>query len=357
MQLLKSFSFLFLFIIFLNHCGGSSNIDLNQNCEASGDCVITQPPVVGENPPPVMDPNPESACSPEICDGLDNDCDQVIDEDLEFCENGQSLIPPDPVELAPEVDSTVTTTVYSATEFLYTGANAVQTGMDPATIEPKRVAVIRGRVLDVQGEALPGVKITIKDHPEYGQTLSRLDGWFDMVINGGRQWTVVYEREGYLSSMRYTKTTWQDYFILEDVVLLELDSQVSVIDLSSAEIEVASGSLQSDADGERQATLLFKPGTTAEAILPDGSTQALESLSLHATEFTVGENGPQAMPAPLPATSAYTYAVSLDVEEALALGAGHVEFNQAVPFYVENFLGFPTGLKVPLGVLDKQKGA
>ena len=63
-----------------------------------------------------------------------------------------------------------------------------------------------------------------------------------------------------------------------------------------------------DADGTRQATLLFTAGTQATS----GDTgQPLSSLMVHLTEYTVGEMGPQAMPAELPPTSAYTYAVEL----------------------------------------------
>ena len=74
------------------------------------------------------------------------------------------------------------------------------------------------------------------------------------------------------------------------------------------------------------------------------------------TEYTVGENGPQAMPAQLPAASAYTYAVDLSVDEAIAAGAEQVTFSKPIPVYVENFLDFPVGIPVPLGYYDRQLG-
>ena len=43
-----------------------------------------------------------------------------------------------------------------------------------------------------------------------------------------------------------------------------------------------------DTDGTRQATLLIPQGTTATIQLPGGGTQALTTLSLRATEYTVG---------------------------------------------------------------------
>src|SRR5205085_1266161 len=80
------------------------------------------------------------------------------------------------------------------------------------------------------------------------------------------------------------------------------------------------------------------------------------SISVRATEFTVGPNGPAAMPGALPATSAYTYCVELSADEAMAVGATEVQFNQPVFTYVENFLGFPVGMDVPLGSYDRLRG-
>jgi DNA-binding beta-propeller fold protein YncE len=87
-------------------------------------------------------------------------------------------------------------------------------------------------------------------------------------------------------------------------------------------------------------------------LLPDSSVDTLTSINVRATEFTVGERGPQAMPAALPASSGYTYAVELSVDEALSAGARSVEFSQPVPFYVDNFLDIATGLLVPVGTYD-----
>ena len=56
------------------------------------------------------------------------------------------------------------------------------------------------------------------------------------------------------------------------------------------------------------------------------------------------------MPAPLPPTSGYTYALELTADEALAAGATHVTFDPPLAFYVENFLDFPVGEVVPAGV-------
>ncbi|MDS4041712.1 MAG: PKD domain-containing protein, partial [Candidatus Competibacter sp.] len=266
-------------------------------------------------------------------------------------------LPPDPATIAPAVDPTVATTTYAATEFLYTGSNPIQTGVAPGVIEEKRVAVIRGKVFDRAGSPLPGVTLTILNHPEFGQTLSRADGAFDLAVNGGGPLTLNYHRSGYLPAQRQVQTPWQDYAFAPDVSLVTLDPAATAVDLAApAGIQVARGTPSTDGDGTRRATLLFPAGTTATMVRADGSTQPLATLTVRATEYTIGPDGPKAMPAQLPPTSGYTYAVEISADEALAAGAVSVTLNQPIPFYVENFLGFPIGTAVPVGYYDRQKG-
>jgi RHS repeat-associated protein len=275
---------------------------------------------------------------------------------------GQTEPPPDPATVAPELDMTVATNLKTATEFLYTGVTPIQEGVIPDKIEPVRVAILKGKVTDRDGYALPGVRIRVLNHPEFGQTLTREDGMFDLAVNGGGYLTVDYRKEGYLPAQRQIDVPWQDCVWLPDVILIQLDEEVTVVDLTSSEpMQVARGSVVTDDDGTRQAVLMIPQGTTAEIFLPDGTTQAVTTLSLRATEYTVGEDGPAAMPAELPPTIGYTYAVELSADEALAngikSGGKDVVFNQPVSFYVDNFLGFGVGGNVPVGYYDSDLGA
>lgn len=263
--------------------------------------------------------------------------------------------PPDPAIVATPIDPTVTTGLASSTAFLYTGADPIQTGVAPGTIEPMLAGVLRGKVLTRDGQPLPGATVRVLSHPEFGQTLSRADGMFDLAVNGGGQLTINYEKQGYLPLQRQVEVPWQQFAQADSVVLIPIDSQVTTIDFTDP-VEVARGSVVADSDGVRQATLLFEQGTSASMVLPDGSVQPLPSINVRATEYTVGPMGPAAMPAALPPTTAYTYAAELSVDEALAAGATEVQFSKPVAFYVENFLGFPVGTRVPLGSYDREAG-
>ncbi|MEA3411387.1 MAG: RHS repeat-associated core domain-containing protein, partial [Pseudomonadota bacterium] len=265
-------------------------------------------------------------------------------------------LPADPRLSAPALDASGFVPFFQQVDFLHTGSNPIQRGISPQVIEPGRAAVISGRVLTRDGDPLAGAKITLHGHDEYGYTLSRLDGRYDLAVNGGGTFTVNYEKPGFLPVQRQVRALWRDYGIVEDVAMVRLDSRVTLVDLAStSRLSVARGSLVTDADGSRQVTMLFPRDTTATMTLPGGARRSLSTLSVRATEYTVGANGPRAMPGDLPPASLYTYAVELSVDEAITAGAVRVDFSRPIPVYVDNFLGFAVGSDVPTGFYDRER--
>jgi hypothetical protein len=264
-------------------------------------------------------------------------------------------IPPDPSLVAPPPSGGVATILSEATAFLYTGADPIQTGVTNGTIVATRAAILRGKVTQRDNTPLSGVVVSILNHPEFGSTLSRLDGMFDLAVNGGGLLTVNYDKTGFCPVQRQVSVPWQDYVIVPRIVMIGMDPVVTPVALgASAPVQVHQASVQSDADGTRRAALLFTPGTSASLVLANGTTQAVSSLSIRATEFTVGTNGPATMPGVLPPSSGYTYCAELSADEAMALGAT-IQFDRPVMNYVENFLGFPVGTIVPVGYYDRKQ--
>jgi RHS repeat-associated protein len=249
------------------------------------------------------------------------------------------------------------TDIAASNTFLYQGAAAPQQGVAPGAITATRAAVLHGIARTTSGQPLTGVAVSVVGHPELGTTASRPDGGVDLVVNGGQPLTVTYAKPGFLPVDRTINVPWREFTSLPDVALPALDSAVSAVSSGSGTVQIARGSPVNDADGTRRATLVIPAGTSATMTLPNGDEQYLPGLHIRATEVTVGANGPAAMPADLPAGSAYTYAVDYTVDEALNAGAQTITFDHPLAAYTDNFLHFPAGTPVPAGYYDRARHA
>jgi hypothetical protein len=312
-------------------------------------------------------------CGPKTCQSIGANCGQVSDgcggalecggcSAPEVCGGGGVAnacgmgLPPDPATLAPQLNGTTPTDFAASLEFLYSGDRPIQLGVKPETIESHRAALVRGRVKAVDGSALPGVAVDVLGHPELGNTLTRADGMFDLVVNGGGQLVLRYSKAGLLPAQRQVQAPWRGAVWANPVVLIPQDDAVTTIELGAASAQAAQSSEFHDDKGSRRATLIVLPGTTAHLRMPDGATAPLSLIHVRGTEHTVGDDGPSRMPADLPPQSAYTYAVAWSVDEAQAAGAASVEFSRPVISYVDNFLGFPEGTGIPAGYYDPAQG-
>ncbi len=266
-------------------------------------------------------------------------------------------LPPDPATIAPSLPAEQTTSMISEVAFLFQGPNAIQTGVADSAINAVHLAVLRGVVQDKQGNPIPGVTVSLLGHSEFGSTVTRTDGEYDLALNGGGQVTVSFAAQNYLTVERSLHPRWQEFDAVDTVVMVSIDTAVSQISLAPLlPMQVAQGSEVSDSSGVRQATLLFPTNTQATMTLPGGGMQTLSSMHVRATEFTVGPNGQKAMPGNLPPNSAYTYAVEFTVDEAQAASATQVQFSNPVWNYVQNFLNIPVGYDVPSAYFDPHKG-
>ena len=362
-------------------CADADLCDGAETCNGAGDCQDGSPIDVNDGDPCTADvcepatgqifhpPQPagttcadEDLCNgTEICDaagqcqpGTPPNLDDGDPATVDTCEPDRGPVH----RLTPVPDPTVETTVASGAEWLVGGPDPVQVGVAPGTIEQRRATILHGNVLNSSGDPLPGVAIRVAHHPELGSTLSQAQGTFDMAINGGGRMTLIYQKEGYLEAQRAVETGWSEQPFASDVVMLRSDPNVTEVNLtSSAPIQVARGSVIDDGDGLRQATLLFPAGTEATMVLEDGSTEPLDVMHIRITEFTEGALGESAMPAELPPTTQFTYAIEVNADEAIEAGAQHVTLSNPLPLYLENFLEFPVGTGIPKGVYDRGKSA
>ena len=261
------------------------------------------------------------------------------------------IIPIDPALIAPKINDSYAKTFYDANSFLWKGANAIQYNVDTTSIAENRVGVVRGTVITMSGEPLPGVKVFSPNHPEWGHTYTRADGKYDFGLNAGGYLVVKFERRNYLPATRIFDSPWNKFVVLDTVALATLDNMQTVVNFSQP-FHVAQSSISNDMTGTRRATIFFEQGTISTMTLPDNSTRILDSLTARATEYTIGQNGPKAMPANLPPTVSYTYCTDLTADEALAVKAKSVTFDKPIRLFTENFIGFPVGTSIPTGIWD-----
>lgn len=260
-------------------------------------------------------------------------------------------LPPNPVPTP--IDPTVVSDMSRSVQFLYTGPNAIQKNVAPGAINTRRVAVLRGRVLAADGSPMAGVRVT-DNRSFFGFTLTRSDGWYDFAVNGGGEITLVFTKTGLIQAQRRTSTPWRDYVVLDDVYMMNYDAYATLVQMNATSTQIVRGGQVVDTDGSRRATLFLPPGTSA-TIQTSSGLQPAPSLTIRATEYSVGPNGHNLMPADLPPTSAYTYCVELSADEAVAVNALSVNFSRPLSFYVDNFLEFPVGTIVPVGYYDRLK--
>ena len=122
-------------------------------------------------------------------------------------------------------------TIIPVVESIYTGlydedeiGDPVQLplpGGGPIVLDPKRRSLVGGsvRTLHHDPTPLPGVQITVLDHPEFGQTHTASDGRFFLVVNGGEQIVLRYRKPGYLPVDRSLTVPWRQTYVLPEVAM------------------------------------------------------------------------------------------------------------------------------------------
>jgi hypothetical protein len=176
-------------------------------------------------------------CRPKTCQSIGAGCGQASDgcggalecgscNAPEVCGGGGVAhacgvgLPPDPATIAPPLRRTTPTDFTASVEFLYSGDRPIQLGVEPETIESHRASLVRGRARAADGSALSGVAVDVLGHPELGNTLTRADGMFDLVVNGGGQLVLRFSKASLLPAQRQVQAPWRGVVWASPVVLI-----------------------------------------------------------------------------------------------------------------------------------------
>ncbi|KAK3564553.1 hypothetical protein QTP86_022795, partial [Hemibagrus guttatus] len=93
-------------------------------------------------------------------------------------------------------------------------------------------SLIRGQVLTTDGTPLVGVNVSFVKHPQYGYTLTRQDGTFDLIANGGASLTLHFERAPFLSQERTVWLPWNSFYAMDTLMMKTEENTIPGCDLS-----------------------------------------------------------------------------------------------------------------------------
>ncbi|XP_062856489.1 teneurin-2 isoform X2 [Trichomycterus rosablanca] len=93
-------------------------------------------------------------------------------------------------------------------------------------------SLIRGQVLTTDGTPLVGVNVSFVKYPHYGYTLTRQDGTFDLIANGGASLTLHFERAPFLSQERTVWLPWNNFYAMDTLMMKTEENTIPGCDLS-----------------------------------------------------------------------------------------------------------------------------
>ncbi|XP_058252846.1 teneurin-2 isoform X3 [Hemibagrus wyckioides] len=93
-------------------------------------------------------------------------------------------------------------------------------------------SLIRGQVLTTDGTPLVGVNVSFVKYPHYGYTLTRQDGTFDLIANGGASLTLHFERAPFLSQERTVWLPWNSFYAMDTLMMKTEENTIPGCDLS-----------------------------------------------------------------------------------------------------------------------------
>ncbi|XP_034457716.1 teneurin-3 isoform X6 [Hippoglossus hippoglossus] len=216
-------------------CPGLCNNNGRCTLEASGWHCICQSGWRGDGCHVAM----ETLCT----DGKDNEGDGLVDcMDPDCClqSSCQNQLyckgSPDPGEVLGQSSTSLAPqqaarSFYQRIHFLVGPESThVITGESP--FNRSLVSIVRGQVLTADGTPLIGVNVTFVHYPEHGFTVTRKDGMFDLLANGGASLTLSFERAPFITQYRTVWVPWNVFYVMDTLVMKKEENEIPSCDLS-----------------------------------------------------------------------------------------------------------------------------
>ncbi|XP_037109860.1 teneurin-3 isoform X5 [Syngnathus acus] len=216
-------------------CPGLCNNNGRCTLEASGWHCICQSGWRGAGCHVAM----ETLCT----DGKDNEGDGLTDcmdpdcclqpscQNQLYCKGS-----PDPVEVLVQFSSSLAPqqtarSFYQRIHFLL-GPESTHVISSDSPFNKSLVSIIRGQVLTADGTPLIGVNVSFVHYPEHGYTVTRNDGMFDLLANGGASLTLSFERAPFLTQYRTVWVPWNVFYVMDTLAMKKEENDIPSCDLS-----------------------------------------------------------------------------------------------------------------------------
>nr|Q9W7R4.2 RecName: Full=Teneurin-3; Short=Ten-3; AltName: Full=Protein Odd Oz/ten-m homolog 3; AltName: Full=Tenascin-M3; Short=Ten-m3; AltName: Full=Teneurin transmembrane protein 3 [Danio rerio] len=175
-------------------------------------------------------------------DGKDNEGDGLVDcmdpdcclqsscQTQPFCRGS-----PDPIDIIsqnqPASPQQAAQSFYQQISFL-TGPESTHVINGENPFNRSLVSIIRGQVLTADGTPLIGVNVSFVHYPDHGYTITRQDGMFDILANGGASLTLSFERAPFLTQFRTVWIPWNVFYVMDTLVMKKEENDIPSCDLS-----------------------------------------------------------------------------------------------------------------------------
>uniref|UniRef100_A0A672Q3L8 Teneurin-3 n=1 Tax=Sinocyclocheilus grahami TaxID=75366 RepID=A0A672Q3L8_SINGR len=175
-------------------------------------------------------------------DGKDNEGDGLVDcmdpdcclqsscQTQPFCRGS-----PDPIDIIsqnqPASPQQAAQSFYQQISFLI-GPESTHVINGDNPFNRSLVSIIRGQVLTADGTPLIGVNVSFVHYPDHGFTITRQDGMFDILANGGASLTLSFERAPFLTQFRTVWIPWNVFYVMDMLVMKKEENDIPSCDLS-----------------------------------------------------------------------------------------------------------------------------
>ncbi|XP_058644683.1 teneurin-3 isoform X6 [Onychostoma macrolepis] len=175
-------------------------------------------------------------------DGKDNEGDGLVDcmdpdcclqsscQSQPFCRGS-----PDPIDIIsqnqPASPQQAAQSFYQQISFLI-GPESTHVINGDNPFNRSLVSIIRGQVLTADGTPLIGVNVSFVHYPDHGFTITRQDGMFDILANGGASLTLSFERAPFLTQFRTVWIPWNVFYVMDTLVMKKEENDIPSCDLS-----------------------------------------------------------------------------------------------------------------------------